>query len=72
LAAKLAGAAERLRETINFNISEPAERRFRDACLGSLHTLLSGDAFSKAYEEGRKLQLEEAIALALRGRHPGI
>jgi tetratricopeptide (TPR) repeat protein len=68
LAAKLAGAAEQLRETINFNISEPAERRFRDACLGSLHALLSEEAFSKAYDEGRKLKLEEAIALALRDK----
>jgi hypothetical protein len=68
LAAKLAGAAEHLRETINFSISEPADRRFRDACLGSLHALLSEKAFSKAYDEGRKLKLEEAIALALRDK----
>jgi non-specific serine/threonine protein kinase len=65
LAAKLAGAAERVREKINFNISEPAERRFRDACLRFLHDMLPEDAFTEAYAQGRKLKLEDAIRLAL-------
>ena len=64
LAAKLAGATERIRESINYNI-EPAERRFRDAYLADLRKVLSDDDFSKAYGEGRKLKLAEGVALAL-------
>jgi tetratricopeptide (TPR) repeat protein len=67
LAAKLAGASEHLRESINYNI-EPAERRFRDAHLISLRSVLSEDDFSQAYEQGRKLGLDEGVALALRGK----
>jgi len=64
LAAKLAGAADHLRESMNYNV-EPAERRFRDAYLASLHTVLSEDDFSRAYRQGRTLKLEEGVALAL-------
>ena len=64
LAATVAGAAEHLRESINYNI-EPAERRFRDAYLASLRTVLSEGDFSRAYGEGRKLKLDECVTLAL-------
>jgi non-specific serine/threonine protein kinase len=64
LAARLAGAAEHLRESIKYNI-EPAERRFRDAYLATLRAVLTEDTFSTAYEQGRKLKLDEAVALAL-------
>ena len=37
LAAKLAGAADQLRESMSYNI-EPAERRFRNTYLASLHS----------------------------------
>jgi tetratricopeptide (TPR) repeat protein len=64
LAAKLAGAADQVRESINYNI-EPAERRFRDTYLASLHTVLSEDDFSRAYRQGRTMTLDEGVALAL-------
>ena len=64
LAAKLAGAAGHLRESIKYNI-EPAERRFRQAYLASLRALLPESAFSQAYRQGRKMRLDEAVALAL-------
>ncbi len=64
LAAKLAGATEHLRESINYHI-EPAERRFRNSYLTSLRTALSADEFSRAYGQGRKLKLDEGVALAL-------
>ena len=64
LAATLAGAAEHLRESIKYNI-EPAERRFRHAYLASLRRMLSNGDFSTAYGQGRKLKLDEAVALAL-------
>jgi len=64
LAATVAGGAEHLRESINYNV-EPAERRFRDAYMGALRTALSEEDFSRAYGQGRKLKLDECVALAL-------
>jgi non-specific serine/threonine protein kinase len=64
LATKLAGAAAQLRESINYNI-EPAERRFREAYLASTRAVLSEAAFSAAYAKGRRLKLDEAVALAM-------
>jgi hypothetical protein len=63
-ATKLSGAAEHLRESINYNI-EPAERRFREAYLDSARALLSEESFSAAYSEGRRLRLDKAMALAM-------
>jgi predicted ATPase/serine/threonine protein kinase len=64
LAATVAGSAEHLRESINYNV-EPAERRFRDAYIASLRTMLSEEDFSRAYGQGRKLKLDDCVALAL-------
>ena len=64
LAAILAGAADHLRESINYNV-EPAERRFRDTYVASLRAALPDDDFSRAYGRGRALKLEEAVELAL-------
>jgi non-specific serine/threonine protein kinase len=68
LGATIAGTAEHLRESINYNV-EPAERRFRDAYIASLRTALSAEDFSRAYGLGRKLKLDYCVALAL-GEHP--
>lgn len=65
VAARLAAAAQHLRESMNFNI-EAAERRFRDAYLASIHAMLPEDQFAAVYEQGRKSELDESIALALR------
>jgi tetratricopeptide (TPR) repeat protein len=62
-AATLAGAAEQLRKSINYNI-EPAERRFRETYLNTSRRMLSEEDFSSAYRKGRRLDLDEAIALA--------
>jgi tetratricopeptide (TPR) repeat protein len=64
LAAQLAGAAERLRESLGFD-TEPAERRFRAAYLADLHAAIDEETFSKVYEQGRALRLEKAILLTL-------
>lgn len=64
LAAKLAGAAEQLRETVGFEI-EPADSRFREIYLSKLRAALSESVFSAAYLQGQKLETEKAIALAL-------
>jgi uncharacterized protein with PIN domain len=66
LAATVAGAAEHLRESINYNV-EPAERRFRDAYLASLRTVLSEGDFTRAYGQGRKLKFGDCVELALAG-----
>ena len=64
-AAEVAGAAERLRESIGFE-TEPADRRFRDAYLAKLKTKMDEAAFANLYEQGRRLKLEEAVALCLK------
>ena len=64
LGAQLAGMAEKLREQIGFEI-EPADRRFRDAYIARLKNKMDETAFAKAYEQGRKLKLEEAVTHCL-------
>jgi predicted ATPase/serine/threonine protein kinase len=64
VATQLAAAAERLRESINYNI-EPAERRFRDAYVSSAQSKLTETDFSTAYSSGRRLKLGQALSLAL-------
>jgi predicted ATPase/DNA-binding winged helix-turn-helix (wHTH) protein len=63
-AAQIAGAAEILRESLGFE-TEPAERAFREAYLAELRAELVEADFLQAYEKGRKLNLEAAIAVAL-------
>ncbi len=63
-AAQLEGAVEHLHQSIGF-VVEPAERRFRDAYLSELKIKMDEVAFSKFYEQGRKMKLEEAVALGL-------
>ena len=63
-AAKLAAAAEGLRESMNHNI-EATERHFRDAYMARLHSLLPNEKFLENYSAGRRLKLEESVALAL-------
>ncbi len=64
LGAKLAGAAEQLREQIGYEL-EPSDRHFRDAYISELKTKMNEEEFKKAYEHGCKMKLEEAITLAL-------
>jgi tetratricopeptide (TPR) repeat protein len=64
LAARLAGAVEQLRETINCEI-QPFENRFRNAYLAELKIELDERAFRNFYEQGRKLKVEEAVAISL-------
>ena len=66
IAAKLAGAAEQLRESIGFEI-EPADSRFRDAYLSKLR-VPDEAAFTKSIAQGRKLKMEEVLALAFECR----
>jgi non-specific serine/threonine protein kinase len=63
-AAQLAGIAEHLRESLGFE-TEPAERRFRDAYLVKLQSVLDKEIFTVFYEQGQALPLKKAVALAL-------
>lgn len=64
LAATLAGAADRVRESMNYNI-EPAERRFRQAYMERLQRSMPNEEFSDLYALGRTLKLQQSVALAL-------
>jgi hypothetical protein len=50
-AARLSGAAEKLRENIGYK-NEPAERAFRDSYIAMLREELSDEQFSFGYYEG--------------------
>ena len=64
LAARLFGAAEDLQRLIHFTIS-PRERDEHDQAIAAARAALGEVAFSDAYDEGQKMTLDEAIALAL-------
>ncbi len=61
-AVKLSAAAEKLRQSIGFVI-EREERRFRDAYLAELKNKMDKTDFSRFYEQGRNLKLEEVFDL---------
>jgi predicted ATPase/class 3 adenylate cyclase len=64
-AARLWGAAERLREEIGSPLATNERPRY-DARLAAARTALGDDAaFDRAWQEGRDLTLEQAIELAL-------
>lgn len=60
--AKLAGAADFLRESIGYKI-EPAEEIFREKYLATTRAALDPQEFNNAYEAGRKLDFTQSIAL---------
>lgn len=63
-AACLAGAAENLREAIGYEI-ELTERIFRDDYLEKVRASLREEVFTTLYEQGKTMNLDEALALAL-------
>ncbi len=65
LGATLAGAAEHIRQSIDYELA-PAERLFRNENLIKINTELGEDVFTSLYNEGCKLKVEDAIALALK------
>lgn len=62
-AARLAGVAEYLRESLGFE-TEPAERHFRQAYLEELNSVFEKTDFSEAYQKGRQMKIEEAVEVA--------
>jgi hypothetical protein len=63
-AARLMGAAESIRELAGTPMLE-FERREYEAALVPLHELLDPPALESAWAEGRRLSIDQAIALAL-------
>jgi hypothetical protein len=63
-AARLFGAAEALRETLGiFHL--PSELALREPYVSAAHSRLDEAAWKAAWEEGRAMTLDEAIAYAL-------
>jgi hypothetical protein len=63
-AARLFGAAERLREVTGAPLL-PADRAERERSVAAVRTALGQEAFAAAWAEGRAMALERAIAYAL-------
>lgn len=63
-AARLFGAAEALREAIGVPLP-PAERGEAEAQIGIIRDNMGGPSFDAAWQEGRTMDSESAIALAL-------
>jgi hypothetical protein len=63
-AARLWGAAERLRQAIGCR-PPPAARATYERAIATARTALGEEAFATAWEAGRALMLEQAIAEAL-------
>ena len=64
-AARLWGAAERLREEIGSPLPPNDRRRYVRRVAATRATLGDDAAFDRAWQEGRALTIEQAIALAL-------
>ena len=63
LAARLAGAADKMATSIGFN-KEPAERKFCEKYLTDLRESLGESVFSSSFAKGRALDRSDAVELA--------
>ena len=63
-AARLVGAAEKQIPSIRFELS-PAERAEYDEATATARAALGEEAFTAAYEDGKSMTLDEAVAYAL-------
>jgi tetratricopeptide (TPR) repeat protein len=64
LAARLSGAAHRLREVIGYEI-ESADCLFHDTYIADLRAALGEESFTAMFDLGRALKMEQSIAIAL-------
>jgi len=67
-AARLAGAAQRLRDEMGYVLRWPYEQKLLDADLGAARVALGEDAFTAAWAEGLALDEASAVAYAQRAR----
>ena len=68
-AARLLGAAERIRTEIDLSL-EPSEAVLQDDLVARLEQLLDSDDLAKALEDGKTLSSEPAVEYALDGMPP--
>ena len=68
-AVTILGAADALRRTIGSRAT-PLEVAEYEAELSALRTKMDGAAFDSAWQEGQRLNMEGAIALAVRENAP--
>jgi predicted ATPase/DNA-binding CsgD family transcriptional regulator len=66
--ARLAGAAQALRDELGYVLRWPFEQSLLDADLATARAALGDDAFTAAYTEGRGLDEDAAVAYASRAR----
>jgi non-specific serine/threonine protein kinase len=66
-AVRLFGAVEALREAIHVHPISPAQRSRVARCLAAVRKALGDAAFAAAWDEGCRMTMEEACALALQG-----
>ncbi|MEP6756661.1 MAG: tetratricopeptide repeat protein [Chthonomonadales bacterium] len=69
-APRLWGAAQALREQIGAPLS-PGEQKEQDAKVAEARQQLDGEEWTAAWEAGRQMSLEEAVAYALQGNEEG-
>ena len=67
-AARLYGAASQQRDAIDFRLDTEPERSRLDRDLTAAREVLGDADFEKAYDAGRRLSLDEAVAYARRAR----
>ena len=65
-AASLLGAASALRASIG-SVADPVDQPENESRLAALRAQLGEAQFAAAWEEGRKMTLDQAIAYALKG-----
>ena len=64
-AARLFGAAQKMRATLPSWMDYPVFRRDYEAHLASVHALLGEDVFSAAWQDGQQLDIDAACQFAL-------
>jgi DNA-binding CsgD family transcriptional regulator len=66
--ARLAGAAQSLRDDMGYVLRWPHEEQLREADFAAATAALGDDGFSAAFDEGRALDTDAAVAYAQRAR----
>ena len=66
--ARLAGAAQALRDEMGYVLRWPYETQLRDADFAAARAALGDDAFDAAFDAGRTLDEDAAVAYAQRAR----
>jgi predicted ATPase len=66
--ARLAGAAQTLRDQMGYRLRWPDQQAFYDADLATARNALGDDAFHQAWAEGLEINEEAAVAYAGRNR----